>query len=165
VLTASTLNRRALFGRASDEWRTPPAFYAALDAEFHFTVDAAATSVNHLAEAYYGPDHPSLDRRDALSVAWGPEICFLNPPYSRCRDFMTAAARAVRNGATVVCLVPARTDTRWFHEIVWNEATHQLRPGCEVRFLKGRLRFSGDGTVANSAPFPSVVVVLHPGIV
>ena len=58
--------------------------------------------------------------------------------------------------------MPARTDTRWFHDVVWDAARHRPRPGVEVRFIKGRLKFGGTGPAENSAPFPSVAVIFHP---
>jgi hypothetical protein len=88
-----------------------------------------------------------------------PPICWLNPPYSKCREFIAKAAAEARKGCTVVCLVPSRTDTRWWHEHVWDAEKHQPRPGVEVRFIKGRLKFGGS---TNSAPFPSVVIVFRP---
>ena len=81
----------------------------------------------------------------------------MNPPYSKCRQFIEKAAREASKGATVVALVPSRTDTRWWHEYVWSGS--QPKPGVEVRFVKGRLKF-GEGK--NGAPFPSVVVIFRP---
>jgi site-specific DNA-methyltransferase (adenine-specific) len=150
-----------MFSKASDSWRTPEDLFCALDAEFGFDVDVAATADNCWKENYLGPDRGRADREDALSVNWvlaGP-VCFMNPPYSRCRDFIAKAAQEARNGATVVCLVPSRTDTRFWHQHVWDAEKHQPRPGVEIRFLKGRLKF---GNSANSAPFPSVIVIFRP---
>lgn len=88
-----------------------------------------------------------------------PATAFLNCPYSRCREFIAKAAEEAQKGCTVVCLVPARVDTRWFHDHVYDRATNGWRPGVEVRFLKGRLKF-GEGK--NSAPFPSMLVIFRP---
>ena len=150
----------ALWSRASDEWSTPDDLYAALDDEFHFTLDAAATADNAKSPTF-------LDRdRDALVAPWSlipthrstlPSV-WMNPPYSRVRRFMAKAAEEARRGCTVVCLVPSRTDTKWWHESVWDLVSHQPRPGVEIRFLRGRLKF-GDGK--GSAPFPSAVVVMR----
>jgi phage N-6-adenine-methyltransferase len=159
VNTASS-SMSALWSRASDEWSTPDDLYAALDDEFHFTLDAAATADNAKSPTF-------LDRdRDALVAPWSlipthrstlPSV-WMNPPYSRVRRFMAKAAEEARRGCTVVCLVPSRTDTKWWHESVWDLAAHQPRPGVEIRFLRGRLKF-GDGK--GSAPFPSAVVVMR----
>lgn len=81
---------------------------------------------------------------------------WLNPPYSMLRQFVAKAAEERRKGATTVMLIPARTDTRAFHDHIWDLSSNSPRPGIEVRFLKGRIRFVG---ADNSAPFPSMVVV------
>jgi phage N-6-adenine-methyltransferase len=143
-----------VFSRKSDEWETPDALFELLSAEFHFTLDAAATRANRKCSLYLGPDHEHPALRDALTVAWtgaGSGAVWLNPPYSRVAEFVAKAAAEQQHGVTSVLLLPARTDTRWFHAHLYQ------KPGVEVRFLKGRLRFKGG---ANSAPFPSMVVVL-----
>ena len=155
------MNSALMFSKASDEWRTPEDTFNALNAEFGFDVDAAATSDNSWVDGdYFGPDHYYQDQRDALAVdSWrryGP-VVWLNPPYSRCREFMGKAAQEAKKGCTVVCLVPCRTDTLWWHQCVWTDGNP--RPGVEVRFIKGRLKF---GNSKNSAPFPSVVVIFRP---
>jgi phage N-6-adenine-methyltransferase len=149
-----------LWSKGKDTWTTPRDLYAELDREFHFGTDAAATAGTALAADWFGPDHPDVHRRNALSVmSWGEQNCFLNPPYSRNPDFMKKAAAIVaRTGITVVCLVPSRTDVIWFHETCWDADQHRPRPGVELRFIKSRLKFSNS---KNSAPFPSMVVVLR----
>jgi phage N-6-adenine-methyltransferase len=150
----------AIHSRKSDEWRTPVDFYAALDAEFHFTLDAAATADNAMCATY-------LDREeDALVRQWnsipshrpGRPVVWCNPPYSLITQFIQKAEYASRHGCTVVCLVPSRTDTRWWHTYVWDQDHHAPRTRVEVRFLKGRLKF-GDGT--GTAPFPSALVIFR----
>lgn len=155
-------NTTVMFGKASDEWRTPQAFFEALDAEFGFDVDVAATEENRWKDEYYGPDHHNPTRRDALTCSWNGLMCWMNPPYSQCREFMAKAALEATAGATVVCLVPSRTDTRWWHAHVWDDVRHGPRPGVEIRFQRGRLKFGNTGKVENSAPFPSVVIVFRP---
>lgn len=165
-----SLNTAVMFGKASDEWRTPQTFFEALDAEFGFDIDVAATSENCWVENYFGPDRKNPLYRDALAVDWfrqrggnaSAPTCWLNPPYSRCREFIAKAAAEAKRGATVVCLVPSRTDTRWWHEHVWDQVRNCARPGVEIRFVKGRLKFGGTGKPENSAPFPSVVVIFRP---
>ena len=142
-----------LFSRASDEWSTPQAFFDALDAEFGFELDVAASPGNEKCGDF-------LTKADAWTdIDWAPRVCWMNPPYSRCYQFIKKAAQEARQGATVVCLVPSRTDTRWWHSEVWDAEKHQPRPGVEIRFIKGRLKF---GNSENSAPFPSVVVIFRP---
>lgn len=154
------MNSALMFGKASDEWTTPDVFYHDLDDEFNFTVDAAASSESAKCRIWFGPGGLAPD---ALALKdWRPDVAraiFLNPPYSRCAEFIAkAASEAMDHGCTVVCLVPARTDTRWWHAHVYNQLTDNWRKGVEVRFVKGRLKF-GDGK--NSAPFPSVVVIFR----
>ena len=163
-------SQAVMFGKASDEWTTPQAFYDSLNAEFMFQWDSAA--VNDSAKCgghcYFGPDHSHMDYRDALAVpewrTYQRERFWLNPPYSKCREFIAKAAAEAKRGATVVCLVPSRTDTRWWHEHVWDDVRHRARPGVEIRFQRGRLKFGGTGKPENSAPFPSVVVICRPPI-
>ena len=155
-----SLNTAVMFGRASDEWRTPLEFYMALHVEFGFDVDVAATAENTQMIRYFGPDHHNPLLRDALAFEWRPyaQTAWMNPPYSRVREFIAKAALEAAMGCTVVCLVPARTDTRWWHEHVWDRVHHRARPGVEVRFIKGRLKFGG---ATAGAPFPSVLIVFR----
>ena len=146
------MNNAVMFSRATDEWATPRETFKALDREFCFGLDAAARSENALCPRWL---YSALDVNWS-ELAWGHPI-WLNPPYSQCRQFIAKAALEARRGATVVCLVPSRTDTRWWHEHVWEGSGP--RPGVEVRFIKGRLKF---GNSENSAPFPSVVIIFRP---
>lgn len=163
------MNHALMFSKASDEWSTPVAFFSRLDEEFHFKFDAAAQLHNRMCGDYLGPDHDDPRFRDALAADWTQAMdCFeatlhgavwLNPPYSKCREFIAKAVTEARRGLTVVCLVPSRTDTRWFHDHVWDRASHLPWPGVEIRFVKGRLTFGG---APAGAPFPSVVIVFRP---
>lgn len=145
------------FSRQSDEWQTPDALFAALDEEFGFHLDVAATLQNAKVRPCFTAEH------DALACDWRigvcGRVCWMNPPYSQCRAFMAKAAAEAARGCTVVALVPARTDTRWWHAYVWDAERHAPRPGVQVRFLPGRVKFSG---ASAGAPFPSVVVVFRP---
>lgn len=129
------------FSSQTDLWSTPQDFYDKLDAEFHFTLDPCATDTNHKTDKYYTIDD------DGLSQDWTGEVVFMNPPYGR--EIGHWMHKASTSKATVVCLVPARTDTRWWHDNV-------IDKHAEVRFIKGRLKFGGH---SNSAPFPSAVVI------
>jgi phage N-6-adenine-methyltransferase len=157
-----------MFSKASDEWSTPQDLFDALDLEFGFDVDVAATDGNSKCDGrYWGPDNPG--NPDALAIDyWGftdesgrPQrgfVCFLNPPYSKCAAFVAKAAEQRDAGVTTVMLIPSRTDTRYWHAHIWDRHRHQPRRGVEVRFLKGRLKFGGG---KNSAPFPSVIVIFR----
>ncbi len=135
-----------LFSGESDEWSTPADLYAVLDREFGFDLDVCATAGNAKTADYFTLANSGLDQ------PWAGRRCFMNPPYSKIGAWMDKAYREALAGALVVCLVPARTDTRWF----WASA----QP-AQVRFLPGRLKF---GNGKNSAPFPSAVVVMYPGL-
>jgi site-specific DNA-methyltransferase (adenine-specific) len=139
-----------------DTWTTPKDFFDKLHQEFNFTLDAAALKSSALVPNYLGPDHDYGWRRDALTVEWGGAseggAVWLNPPYGKAiSKFVAKANLESTKGVTVVCLVPARTDTRWW----WDSCIHH-----EIRFIKGRIKFSGAGP----APFPSAVVVMKPKV-
>lgn len=136
----------------TDEWETPDAFYAVLDAEFGFVVDAAASRTNWKCPHYWtvGDDGLSKD----WAAVGGP--IWVNPPYSQAAKWLEKAAREARRGALVVMLTGARTDTRYWWRWVFPEAH-------EVRFLPGRLRFLRDGKPADSSPFGLAVIVYQPG--
>src|SRR6266853_968221 len=116
-----------------------------LHAEFGFTLDVAAQPGNAKCPRYFTPED------DGLAQPWDG-VCWMNPPYGKTiGQWMRKAYESAQAGATVVCLVPARVDTRWWHRY----CAHG-----EIRFLEGRLRFGG---CKNSAPFPSAIVVFRPG--
>ncbi len=141
------MNTRLMFSSKTDLWETPQWLFDELDREFHFTLDVCALPENAKCERYYTPE------MDGLAQLWDG-VCWCNPPYGRTVGAWVRKAReTAAAGHTVVMLLPARTDTRWFHEDIYR------RERTEVRFLRGRLRFGGAG---NSAPFPSMVVVFRP---
>ena len=150
------MNTAVMYSSKTDEWETPRLLFERLDREFYFSVDAAATADNAKCATWYGAtlDALALDRWAAP-----PAAIWLNPPYSECRAFMAKAAAEARKGCTVVCLVPSRTDTSWWHDYVWDTEQHRPRPGVEVRFIRGRIKF---GEATSGAPFPSVLVVFRP---
>lgn len=131
------------FSNKTDLWSTPQAFYDVLNKEFNFTLDPCATKDNAKCIKFYTIED------DGLSKDWTGERVFCNPPYGRViGDWVK---RCAIGGATiVVMLIPARTDTRWWHEYIQGKA--------QVRFIKGRLKF---GDSKNSAPFPSAVVIFN----
>jgi site-specific DNA-methyltransferase (adenine-specific) len=136
----------ALFSKASDEWSTPQWLFDKLNEEFLFECDAAATEWNGKC----GEEWLQNALEDPW-MKWGHKRFWLNPPYSKIAAFMKKAYEESLKGATVVCLIPSRTDTQYWHNYVMKAA--------EIRFVKGRLKF---GNEKNSAPFPSVVVVFDP---
>lgn len=164
------MNNAVMFSSATDEWETPQAFFDTLDLEFGFWLDAAASAENHKCETWLGPTHDHPGFRDGLAVSWADSMkwadvrnraVWVNPPYSRGLQgkFIAKAAEERRKGCTVVMLLPARTDTKAFHAHIYDASKWQPREGIEIRFIPGRLKFGG---AANSAPFPSMVVVFRP---
>lgn len=130
------------FESAGDERGTPQALFDALDAEFHFDLDAAAGPRNHKCEMYFGEGGIAYD---ALKEDWAGLTVFLNPPYSACYPFIKKAREEADKGATVVLVVPVRSDTKWWHEFVWDVDAGPdggLRPGVRLRLVKGRLDFT-----------------------
>lgn len=138
-------NLKALYTSNTDEWATPQEFFDKLNDEFHFTLDPCALPTNAKCTKYFTPHD------NGLSQNWGGEIVFCNPPYGRAiYDWVRKCSEESKKpNTTIVALIPARTDTRYFHEYIYNKAR-------EVRFVRGRLKF---GNSKNSAPFPSMVVV------
>jgi phage N-6-adenine-methyltransferase len=132
------------FSRQSDEWATPDWYVDGLRTEFPFTLDPCANHENHKCSRYF------TEVDNGLLQDWGTEYVFCNPPYSEVGNWMEKAYASAKAGATVVCLVPSRTDTRWWHSFAMKG---------EVRLLVGRLRF---GNSKNSAPFPSALVIFRP---
>lgn len=133
-----------LWSSATDEWATPQDFFDDLDAELHFTLDPCATPENAKCLRYFTRED------DGLAQEW-TGVVFMNPPYGRgIGAWVRKAYESAQAGATVACLLPARTDTAWFHDYCARG---------EVRFVRGRLRFGG---AKENAPFPSMVVVFRP---
>ena len=131
------------FSSKTDLWATPCNFFNKYNEKFNFELDVCATHENAKCKKYFTIED------DGLSKEWSG-ICWMNPPYGRkIIKWMEKAYKASLNGATVVCLVPARTDTKWWHEYVIKG---------EVEFIRGRLKF---GNSKNSAPFPSAVVIFN----
>lgn len=126
-----------------DEWETPQWLFDILDAEFGFELDVCASARNAKCEDYFTIED------DALACEWRG-VCWMNPPYSEIDEWMEKALESSKDGATVVCLVPARTDVGWF----WDYARHG-----EVRLVRGRLHFVDDEGNTGPAPFPSCVVI------
>lgn len=141
----------AAYSSKKDDWETPRTLFEQLDEEFGFTLDAASSHANAKCEKHYTKED------DGLRKDWGGETVFCNPPYGR--DVWMWAQKAEEEsrkpGTTVVLLVAARTDTRWFHDHIYGKA--------EIRFLRGRLKFEADGVPGNPAPFPSMIAIFGEG--
>lgn len=134
-----------MYSSKSDEWATPQSFFDEVNAEFQFDLDVCATDENHKCEKYFTMSD------DGLSQNWGGARVWCNPPYSEIDKWVAKAFYETKQDNTlVVMLIPSRTDTKYFHNYIYNRT--------EIRFVKGRLKF-GDGK--NSAPFPSMLVIFR----
>lgn len=140
------MNSGVMFSSRTDMWETPQPFFDDLDRLFHFTLDSCAVPENAKCKAFYTPE------QDGLSQKWTGTV-WCNPPYGRkIGDWVRKAYQSVvdQDAECVVMLLPARTDTRWFHDYCY------MNKFAQIRFVRGRLKFGGG---QNAAPFPSMVVV------
>lgn len=141
---------KALLSSKNTCWGTPKDFFEKLDEEFHFVLDPAATEETAKCAIYYTPE------TDGLLQSWdrGGAV-FCNPPYGReIGRWVKKAFEESQGGYPIVLLIPARTDTEYFHSYILGKA--------EIRFVRGRLRFTdADGKAKDLAPFPSMVVVYN----
>jgi len=140
----SKLNN-GVFSSNSNEWETPQDLFDALDREFHFTLDPCSSDENHKCPNYY------TQRENGLMLPWSGSV-FMNPPYGSVIKYWIEKAYLESRRPdvdVVVCLIPSRTDTRYWHDYVMKAS--------EIRLIKGRVRFSGK----DAAPFPSAIVIFN----
>lgn len=134
---------QALYSSENTIWETPQGFFDMLDKEFNFTLDPCATAENAKCDTFFTPAD------DGLKQDWSGHVVFMNPPYGRkIGKWIRKAYTESQKGAIVVALIPARTDTKYWHDFCMRAK--------EIRLVKGRLTFSG---AEHSAPFPSAVVI------
>jgi phage N-6-adenine-methyltransferase len=139
------INMNVHFSSKTDLWATPQDFFDKYNAVYNFTLDVCATKDNAKCPRYFTKE------QDGLSQEWIGN-CWMNPPYGReISLWMKKAYESSLNGAIVVCLVPSRTDTKWWHDYAIKG---------RIEFIKGRLKF---GNSKNSAPFPSAVIIFNGG--
>lgn len=132
------------YSSKTNEWSTPQDFFDELDKEFNFTLDPCATSENAKCTKYFTVEE------DGLKQEWSNDVVFMNPPYGReIKYWVKKAYEESLKGATVVCLIPSRTDTAYWHNYIFGKAD-------DIRFIKGRLKFGGS---KNPAPFPSAIII------
>ena len=133
------MNNDLMFSSKTDKWATPQDFFDKLNNEFKFQLDVCADENNHKCARFFTKE------QDGLLQEWGGARVWCNPPYGRgVEEWIKKCSKC----DLAVMLLPARTDTKWFHEYIYGKA--------EIRFVRGRLKF---GNQKNSAPFPSMVVV------
>jgi len=132
-----------MYSSASDDYGTPQWLFDELNEKWHFQVDVCASADNAKCDLYFSKED------DGLKQDWSQfDTCWMNPPYGRqITSWVEKAYETSKAGTTVVCVLPARTDTRWFHDYCLKG---------DITFLRGRLKFN-DGK--NPAPFPSMIVV------
>lgn len=143
-MTGMELSPNVHFMSLTNEWSTPQNVFDKLNKEFNFTLDPCATDENAKCGLYYTKED------NGLSKNWGGHVVFMNPPYGReISKWIKKAYEESKNGAIVVCLIPSRTDTAYWHDYVMKG---------EIRFIRGRLKF---GSAKNSAPFPFAIVIFR----
>ena len=131
-----------MYSSKTDLWSTPQYLFDELNKEFNFTIDVCAIPENAKCQKFYTPDI------DGLQQKWDG-VCWCNPPYGRSiGKWVEKSYEEYCKGNIIVMLLPARTDTKWFHNYIYGKA--------EIRFIKGRLKF---GNSKNSAPFPSMICI------
>lgn len=139
------MDTKVHFSSKTDQWETPYEFFEQLNEVYKFDIDVCADYYNKKCQHFFD------DVIDGLSQDWHPKTCWMNPPYGRdIGKWMEKAYKESQLGATVVCLVPSRTDTKWWHNYAMKG---------DITFIKGRLKF---GRCKNAAPFPNAVVVFKP---
>lgn len=141
------MNTDLMFSSETDLWSTPQDLFDKLNNCFKFTLDVCALPENAKVDNYFSPES------NALIQEW-IGVCWMNPPYGReiSKWIFKAYTESRKHNSTVICLLPARVDTKWWHDYCTKG---------EVFFIKGRLKF---GSAKNSAPFPSAIVVFRPSI-
>jgi site-specific DNA-methyltransferase (adenine-specific) len=138
------------FKSNSNEWYTPSSVYDPLNKEFCFTLDPCCTKESAKCDKYFTKED------DGLMQDWSDDIVFVNPPYGReiSKWVKKSYESSFLHGATVVMLIPARTDTTYWHDYIFDKA--------EIRFLRGRIKFKDkQGITRDSAPFPSAIIVFR----
>ena len=137
----------------SIEWETPQDLFDRMDQEYHFTLDVCASKKNAKCKRYYNK------KQDGLKQSW-EGVCWMNPPYGlQIKGWVKKAYEESQKGAMVVCLLPVRSDTGWFHDYIYDEKNNTFKKGVECRLLRGRLKFGKNGKQPSTVP--SMIVVFR----
>lgn len=140
---------KALLSSNLMDWETPIELFDELDREFHFTLDPCCYARTAKCAKFF------TEEDDGLAQDWSNDIVFMNPPYGKeMPKWIEKAYLESLKGATVVCLIPSRTDTKYFHDYI--------KPYASIRFLKGRVKFLQHGESRDPAPFPSMICIFRP---
>lgn len=168
---------KGLFSSTKGDWETPQWLFNELNKEFNFAFDVCAVRENCKVwkEMFKTKEDGFIEPlgkqpfylNDCFKGDWFlvndqilfDHTVFMNPPYGREISKFIQKAYDMKDKVRIVCLLPARTDTKWW-SIFWDRENHKPKPGCEVRLLEGRLKF---GNAKNSAPFPSAIVIMNRG--
>lgn len=138
------MNTDLMFSTGTNHWSTPQDLFDELNNIYGFTLDVCADTTNKKVNKYFNV------KQNGLAQTWQGNICWCNPPYGReISDWVYKASKECSTDCTIVMLLPARVDTKWFHDYIYTN------PNCSFEFIKGRLKFSGS---KSSAPFPSMIV-------
>lgn len=139
---------RGMFTSTTIEWGTPAALFEELNEKHHFTLDVCANAGNTKCERYFSIE------TNGLAQSWKGEVCWMNPPYGRTLGKWVEKAAQESVHAKIVALLPARTDTQYFHDHIYRKR------GVKFSFIKGRLQFvQAEAETPNRAPFPSMLVI------
>lgn len=130
-----------------DDWETPQYFFDELNKHFEFVCDMAADEQNHKTPNYFTKESDALNQ-DWRKIGGGGWL-WCNPPYGR--ELRHWVKKASESNANVVMLIPARTDTSYWHDYIFGKA--------KIVFLRGRLKFEIGGKPSGTAPFPSALVI------
>lgn len=143
-MNKNTVN--TMFSSKDMTWETPIELFNKLNDEFNFTLDVCALKETAKCDKFFSPEI------DGLKQDWSNNVCWMNPPYGRQIQLWLEKAynESLKDNTTVVCLIPSRTDTKYWHNYCMNAS--------EIRFIKGRLKF---GNSKNSAPFPSAIIIFN----
>ena len=142
------MNTDLMFSSNDDSWETPPSLFNVLDMEFNFTLDPCCTKQTAKCKKFFTKEE------DGLIQDWSKDVVFVNPPYGReIGKWVEKSYNEAKKGAKVVMIIPSRTDTKWFHDFIYNKA--------EIRFLKGRIRFLQNKKELNAAPFPTMLIIFN----
>lgn len=134
----------AAFSSNKDDWETPRKLFDELNDKYKFTLDPCSNGANAKCDKYF------TEKENGLLQTWKDEVVFCNPPYGRSLSDWVRKCHLESEHCKIVLLIPARTDTSYFHDYIYKKA--------DIEFIRGRLKFEINGKALNSAPFPSMIV-------
>lgn len=140
----------AAFSSMRNNWETPQNLFNELNSKYHFTLDPCASDTNNKTPRYFTIDN------NGLIQPWNNERVFCNPPYNRqISKWVEKCYKESIKGTQICLLIPARTDTKYFHEFIYK------KPNVRIEFIKGRLKYELNGVPGGPSPFPSMLVFFN----